>query len=195
MKKTFLTFTAILAIAITTNSFAQTGNPSGGRTTGTPTTDQKRDPNAGTTGTTGNPGTPGTVGGRTGASGKAGTTGTADGTGATNTKGSTADTKNMKALNASDLVCCADIFYRDATKGAMIPVADNPFGGKFAGRKLTFQLKDGAGKIVPAAKYKFMKDNDGNIVIVGTGLTGKGYALVVTVTGSKESETYHIDLM
>lgn len=197
MKNFFLTLTTISALAFTTEISAQTGNPSGGSTGGSTTggTTQNRDQksvnttNAGSTGTSTGAGPA-----RDAGTGKSAGAGKSDNTSSSKTKGSAADSKNMKPIAAGDVKCCADIFYRDANKG-LIPVADNPFGGKFEGRKLTFELKDGNGKIVPSAKYSLMRDNDNNIVIVPNGLTGKGYSLVLTVTGTKDSETFHIKLM
>lgn len=200
MKQFFLTLTAVSAILFTTDVTAQTGNPSGGSTQGSATggTTQTRDTKAGNPTKSGNPGTS-TGSGSAGSTkdagvGKSGGSGKADKTESTKTKGSTADTKSTKAIPSADVKCCADVLYRDANKG-MIPVVDNPFKGKFEGRKLNFELKDEAGKLVPTSKYSLTRDNDGNIVIVPNGLTGKGYSLVLTVAGTKDSETYHISLM
>lgn len=187
MKRFLLTSTAILCLAILNNSFAQAGGTTGGGTgTGTPT--QKQDDKSG-----------GTTGGKSGSGGTttgAGSGGSAKGTGTTGSTGGGAaiDMKNLKALPAEGTTCCADIFYRDTKKG-MVLVAENPFGGKYEGRKVSFQLKDSNNKIVASNKYKVMRDPDNNLVIVPNGLTGKGYSLNVTINDSKESSTFKINLM
>ncbi len=198
MKKFLLTSTAILSMAILTNSFAQTGGTTGGSGTGTGSatgtpTRSKDDKTGGTTGG----GTVGSGGASTGSGGAStGTGGSATGSDKTgsSSNGAAVDMKNLKALPVEGTTCCADIIYRDAKKG-MILVAENPFDGKFVGRKLTFKLMENATKTVPASKYKVMRDNDANLIIVPNGLNGKGYILVVTVNGTKESATYKINLM
>ena len=171
----------------------EAGTPSrtGGTTTKSTPTDTKSHSGSGTTGggaTTGGSGS-GSAGSGSGSAGSGGV-----GTGGKSTGTPTADPSTMKVIKAGELTCCANIYFR-STKGEMNLVAENPFQGKFEGRKVSFQLTGKDGKVVPASKYRIVNDSDNNIVIDGVGLTGNGYRLKVSVTGTSESETFTIKLI
>ncbi|MEO6189107.1 MAG: hypothetical protein ABIO44_00865, partial [Saprospiraceae bacterium] len=160
MKKCIMLFTALFAIALTANLFAQGGTTGGSGGTGTPSrTGGTTTTKTTTTTTTTSGNRPGSTGGG-GSTGGSGSGGVGSG-GAGSTGTPTADPTTMVPLKASELMCCSSIYYRNAKASEMIVVAENPFQGKFEGHKVSFQLTGKDGKVVPSTKYKLAKDSDG----------------------------------